>query len=65
MIKCEICGKGGFKTLKQHLLKEHGITPTKYRNKYNAPTVDPEYQAKRKQMITERQLEHFNKIKKY
>ncbi len=61
MIKCEICGKEGFKTLKQHLLREHGITPAKYRNKYHAPTVDPEYRELRKKMRTQKDIDTFKK----
>jgi len=57
---CLICGKGGYKTLKKHLLTAHNITAANYKKMFNIPAKLPlvarSYSAAKKQVAQERGL---------
>jgi predicted transcriptional regulator len=56
---CMICGKG-FKTLKRHLARAHGLKPGQYRKQFNVPSTQPlvakSYSESRRQAAHERGL---------
>jgi len=37
-VKCLICGQGGMTVLKQHLTREHKMTPVDYKSKFGIPS---------------------------
>jgi predicted transcriptional regulator len=53
-VKCMICGTGGMKVLKQHLTREHHITPQAYRERFGikkgTPLVATGYHDMRRQV---------------
>ena len=40
-VKCLICGHGGMKVLKQHLAREHHMTPKDYKKQFKLPMSMP------------------------
>ena len=59
-VGCMICGKKGFKTLKKHLMVEHGLKPGQYKRKFKIPKdvdlVAPKYAAMRREQAIARGL---------
>jgi predicted transcriptional regulator len=57
---CMICGKGGFKTLKRHLIQAHDLKPGQYRKRFNIPSslslTAKSYSESRKQMAIDKGL---------
>ena len=40
-VKCLICGQGGMTVLKQHLTREHNMTPEAYKTQFGIPKGTP------------------------
>lgn len=61
-IKCLVCGHGGMKVLKQHLTREHHMTPEQYRSQFglpkHLPLVSNEYHEQRRASALARGLGH-------